>query len=134
MNLLQHAGPAGRVRPEEVELLVGQAVGLVEDVQGDHDLAEVVDQARLADHLDRGSVHAHQAGEEGGGPGDPAGVGRRVRVVAVDRLDELLEGRPRLGLVGADDAEALTDPGRGGGRRGPRDVYRTPSAWPLSLR
>ena len=94
-----HFRPHGGVALDHLELLLRQLAGLVEDVERDHELADVVNGGREADPGHLGRRDAELLGDHGRVPGHSTGVPVRVRISRLQRGGEPLQGlEPRLGV------------------------------------
>ena len=92
-----------RVLLDDLELLVGERAGLAEDLGGNADLADVVEQRTELDALQRVAIELQLATDEDRDVADPAGVRRGVFVVRLERVrersDRLDEGSLELVVV-----------------------------------
>ena len=87
---------------DDVVLRRRQAAGLAQDVVGDPDLPDVVEETCRLDRADGVCVEPEAAGEEHGVSGDVLRMALRVAVLRIDREDQALEDvecRRRGGVV-----------------------------------
>ena len=82
-----------RVDADLLEFFLRQRPGLRQDVLGNRQLADVVQQRRGLDALDLGLGHAERAREPGGVDLDAADVALRGLILGVDRQRQRLDGR-----------------------------------------
>ena len=66
----------------------GQRAGLAEDLAGDADLADVVQQGAVAEAVQLGAADAHPLADRDGQVGDLVGVVGGVGVLQLDRVGE----------------------------------------------
>src|SRR4029450_10179671 len=106
-----------RMVPHDRPFFVHEGAGLSQDCLGDTDLADVVKEPRLADHVDIGRGKPER-GRDTAAPGaDPLGVALRVGVLRLERVgqpeERLMDGALHLlveapGVFGV--AERLLSP------------------------
>src|SRR5439155_8433324 len=93
-----------RVLLDDQALVGGEGSGLGQDLRGDPDLADVVEQGSKLKPLQGLLVELEPAAEAEGEVSDRPGVGRGVRVIRLERIRERLDRRDEgslqaLGLV-----------------------------------
>ena len=90
--------PSSGMLLDDLELLVRQRAGLLEDLRRDADLADVVEERGELEPLEPVAVEAQLAADEQRHVGDPACVRGRVRVVRLECVRERRDGRHERAL------------------------------------
>ena len=100
-------GPHGRVVADDGVLLFGQLARLAEDLVGDADLADVVQQGGNRDGVPRGLVHLQSGSDLEAEEHDVLGVLAGVTVLVVHGGHQSVEHREALDREGEGSAQAL---------------------------
>jgi hypothetical protein len=106
-DALEHAGADRGVLVHPLALGGGQRAGLAEDLAGDADLADVVEEGAVAEAVQLGAGNAHPGADGGGQVGDLVGVVGGVGVLQLDRVGEDADRGEEGALEFADQLTAV---------------------------
>ena len=106
-DALEHAGADRRVLVHPLALVGAQRPGLAQDLAGDADLADVVEQGAVAEPVQLDAADAHPGADGGREVGDLVGVVGGVGVLQLDRVGEHADGGEEGALQFGDELAAV---------------------------